>query len=361
MPLPAPRSAFAACLLVLGFALVHCSAERLDIDRPAEGRAACTADACAPRSPRAPREVEAGSALDGGTSGCTGAACDAATQVPLDPELDQAALAWVSKARCLPCDFDAKLMDLTSIDANALIAAAGAFRVRAFVQAPLRALLLAASTLNDRLIVTSGYRSYATQAATLQGWVDEDGPCAATEYSAAPGRSEHQLGVTVDLGSSQHGKLESFVNSPLAAWVREHAYEYGFVMSYPHPEDAQSQAITGYTHEPWHFRYVGPIAAGAIHAEAVARGVPISVEELFTKKYAALVPYAPTTANAPATCVACEPARGQLSGCPSSTAVPLQPTFTCAGKTRVRCVLGLITCDVCANKCVSGPGDDTCS
>lgn len=35
--------------------------------------------------------------------------------------------------------------------------------------------------------------------------------------------------------------------------LAENAYKYGFVMSYP----PDSEAITGYIYEPWHYRYIG--------------------------------------------------------------------------------------------------------
>ena len=335
---------------LLAVTLIHCGAEAVD---PPRGGPERSADAGARDVPSLPDDqLPSADASDEDVG---------PARVPLEPHLDEASLAWVNKARCLPCDFDAKLTDLVAIDANANASANGPYRVRSFVRGPLRDLVVAASQPGDRLIVTSAYRSYATQAETLDSWVAQDGPCAATRYSAPPGRSEHQLGVTVDVGSSKHGKLDSFAASPLASWVREHAHEHGFVISYPHPDDETSEAITGYTHEPWHLRYVGVIAATAIHDESVNRSAPISLEELFSRKIPALLPYVPATADMPMPCLACDPARGDLSGCPTSASPPLQPVYTCAGNTRARCVLGLITCDVCASTCQTKPGEDTCN
>lgn len=342
---------------VLAATLIHCSVAATDPDAPSTnhgdidgGPDASVIDAASPRA-------------DERSPSADGSAGDVAVQphVPLEPHLDDASLAWVNKARCLPCDFDAKLTDLVGIDASANTNANGPFRVRSFVRGPLRDLVVAASQPDDRLIVTSAYRSYATQAQTLASWVEQDGPCAATRYSAPPGRSEHQLGVTVDVGSSRYGKLESFAASPLASWVRDHAHEHGFVISYPHPDDETSESITGYTHEPWHLRYVGVIAATAIRDASLTRSTPISLEEFFSRKVPALAPYVPASADTPMPCAACDPARGDLSGCPVSASPPLQPVYTCSGKTRIRCVLGLITCDVCATTCQTKPGEDTCS
>ena len=305
-----------------------------------------------------PQEAGVVPGSDGGGDG----GVDGSTSIPLDPELDDKALSFVNKARCLPCDFDAKLTDLVTIDANANPASgsAGMFQIRSFVRASLRSLIVAASRPDDRLVVTSAYRSYATQVDTLQYWVDQDGACEATKASAPPGRSEHQLGVTVDIGSSRYGRLEAFASSPLAAWVRDHAHEHGFVMSYPHPDVAKNLLLTGYTHEPWHFRYVGRIAAKAIHDAVVAGATPISVDEFFSRKIPALGPWVPPVASAPMPCVACDPARGALSGCPTSAVTPLTTSFTCSGKARVKCELGLITCETCKASCMPAAGDDVC-
>ena len=47
------------------------------------------------------------------------------------------------------------------------------------------------------------------------------------------------------------------------------APRYGFVLRYP----AGREAVTGIAHEPWHFRYVGPI-----HGEIMAR-LDLTLEE----------------------------------------------------------------------------------
>ncbi len=103
--------------------------------------------------------------------------------------------------------------------------------------------------------VSSGFRTYATQKAILAREI-QSGNKNASIAVAKPGYSEHQLGVTVDLtGSSilNASAAKKFEDSPEADWLEHHAYEYGFVESYP--ED--KEAVTGYMHEAWHYRYVG--------------------------------------------------------------------------------------------------------
>lgn len=73
---------------------------------------------------------------------------------------------------------------------------------------------------------------------------------------AAPGTSEHNSGLAIDIGCA----TGNFVGSPEEAWLLEHAHEYGFILRYP----ADKVDITGFEHEPWHFRYVGKEQAALI-------------------------------------------------------------------------------------------------
>ena len=45
-------------------------------------------------------------------------------------------------------------------------------------------------------------------------------------------------------------------------WLKEHSWEYGFIVRYP---DGQT-ALTGIYYEPWHLRYVGKELAAEIFA-----------------------------------------------------------------------------------------------
>jgi len=47
--------------------------------------------------------------------------------------------------------------------------------------------------------------------------------------------------------------MYEFVNTLEFQWVKDNAHSFGFVLRYPE----QSQDITGYKYEPWHYRYVG--------------------------------------------------------------------------------------------------------
>lgn len=134
----------------------------------------------------------------------------------------------------------------------------GLYQLRAEAAEAVTTMQSAAADDGIRLTVISGYRSYDTQAGTFQDWVNRVGPAAAEARSARPGHSEHQLGLAVDLDDSQGCYLRvCFSQSPGGLWLAENAHQYGFLLSYP--EWAADR--TGFSYEPWHFRYVGPRAA----------------------------------------------------------------------------------------------------
>ncbi len=81
-------------------------------------------------------------------------------------------------------------------------------------------------------------------------------------YSARPGQSEHQSGLCVDFITSTMTALDlSYENTAAFRWLSEHAYQYGFILRFPEGKEA----VTGYSYEPWHYRFVGREAATDIH------------------------------------------------------------------------------------------------
>ena len=135
--------------------------------------------------------------------------------------------------------------------------------------------------------VESAFRSYGMQCGTFGNWAAKSSFCEATEQSAIPGHSQHQLGTTVDLFTEEWAKhpkgvfREGFGCTPPGRWIREHATEFGFVMPYPiHPDDRHKKQKctarwdipvginpkTGYRFEHWHIRYVGKEAAARFKA-----------------------------------------------------------------------------------------------
>lgn len=99
------------------------------------------------------------------------------------------------------------------------------------------------------LQVISAFRSYAKQRSVFTYWVNELGLKEASRISARPETSQHQLGTTIDFNLLD----ESFENYPEGKWLAGNAYKYGFIMSFP----KGMENFTGYSYEPWHYRYVG--------------------------------------------------------------------------------------------------------
>ncbi len=66
---------------------------------------------------------------------------------------------------------------------------------------------------------------------------------------ADPGCSEHHTGLAFDLNVPG----ESFGDTAQYLWLKQHCWDYGFIMRYT---DEKSD-ITGITGEEWHVRYVG--------------------------------------------------------------------------------------------------------
>jgi zinc D-Ala-D-Ala carboxypeptidase len=137
------------------------------------------------------------------------------------------------------------------------------YKLRSLVLASLAALIQAAKDAGIDLQLQSAYRSYSYQATVFQGWVNKQGEEAARQSSARPGHSEHQLGTAMDFRSAlgpPAWELEDWATTPEGAWLAEHAWQYGFIMSYPKGKEATSC----YIYEPWHYRYVGKDAAKEI-------------------------------------------------------------------------------------------------
>lgn len=129
-----------------------------------------------------------------------------------------------------------------------------------------------ASAAGFKINPLSGYRSYSTQAATYQGWVNQLGQAQADRESARPGHSEHQTGLAIDVGSGVCDIEPCFGGTKDGQWLAAHAHEYGFIIRYQQGKES----ITGYVYEPWHIRYVGT----ALATELRTKGVQ-TLEEFF--------------------------------------------------------------------------------
>jgi D-alanyl-D-alanine carboxypeptidase len=113
----------------------------------------------------------------------------------------------------------------------------------------------AAKKDNIHLKGVSGYRSHQTQKTLFHYYVKRDGYTKARTYSALPGTSEHETGLSIDI-TGKDGTCaaeDCFGKKPEAKWLAEHVQDFGYIIRYPKGKEA----ITGYKYEPWHIRYVG--------------------------------------------------------------------------------------------------------
>ena len=125
------------------------------------------------------------------------------------------------------------------------------------VKPKLESMLLDAKNANSPLIVNSGYRSFLEQKGLKSAYTQKYG-IGANAFSADQGYSEHQLGTTIDISDGKSGLVVSFENTNSFKWLKENAYRYGFILSYP-------KGNAYYIYEPWHFRYVGVELATYLH------------------------------------------------------------------------------------------------
>ncbi len=112
------------------------------------------------------------------------------------------------------------------------------------------------------LKIISAYRSYNYQEQLYQQALEEHGEETARRFNARPGQSEHQLGTTVDFGGTEHDFSWRFSETEAGEWLKKNAWRFGFIQSYP----LDSEEITGFAYEPWHFRYIGVEKARELQA-----------------------------------------------------------------------------------------------
>jgi D-alanyl-D-alanine carboxypeptidase len=130
-----------------------------------------------------------------------------------------------------------------------------------------------ATILGYSIIAVSCYRSYNYQQKLYEGYVAEMGLEYADRSSARPGHSEHQTGLAVDVMGSNND-YDSFDKSIEFMWMKNNAHLYGFILRYP----SDSEHITGFKYEPWHYRYVGVDIATYIYKN------DITLEEYIKEK-----------------------------------------------------------------------------
>lgn len=117
-------------------------------------------------------------------------------------------------------------------------------------------LILAKISAKNAIVPVSGYRSFAEQKSIFDDSMRENGEEFTMKYVALPNHSEHQTGLAIDLGLNQEDIdfiRPDFPYEGICNEFRKAAPRYGFIERYAKGKEE----ITGISHEPWHFRYVG--------------------------------------------------------------------------------------------------------
>ena len=123
------------------------------------------------------------------------------------------------------------------------------------------------ANLGVTIELNSGYRSIEEQQAIWDEFMADYGEEYVLEFVAVPGHSEHHTGIALDAylvldGVPQLTNEEIFAAQDTWDIIHSRLADHGFILRYLNGADE----ITGYSYEPWHFRYVGEDAAHEIAA-----------------------------------------------------------------------------------------------
>ncbi|MCL1913900.1 MAG: M15 family metallopeptidase [Eubacteriaceae bacterium] len=112
------------------------------------------------------------------------------------------------------------------------------------------------------LVLARGYCSFDQQSYSSQL---HDSSIADKCLAVAPGYSEHQTGLAIDISCLElEGSIdERFKDTSAYRWLLENSFKYGYILRYPQGKNAE----TGSGFMPWHFRYIGQELASIYHNE----------------------------------------------------------------------------------------------
>ena len=111
----------------------------------------------------------------------------------------------------------------------------------------------------NKIIPNSGFRTIKEQQEILDFYLDPNQRGLGAYNSVAlPKTSEHHTGLAIDVAMIKNGVYTDDLEDTEEEikWLHNNCYKYGFILRYPKGKEN----ITGYSYEPWHFRYVGDIA-----------------------------------------------------------------------------------------------------
>ena len=166
-------------------------------------------------------------------------------------DLEPMQLELVDKQHALPETYSPD--DLVRVGGYGITVSRPDHELRRLVMPDLLAMVETARIGRLDLIVSSAYRSFEYQRGVFQRNVERLGEEQARRVAAVPGESQHQLGTTIDFGSIDIG----YGDTDQGRWMATNGWRFGFTMSYPRG----AESVTGYSFEPWHFRWIGRDAA----------------------------------------------------------------------------------------------------
>ncbi len=174
----------------------------------------------------------------------------------------------VNKSRLLSPDYEPGDLDYPAVPF-----AKGKMRLRAAAARAYERMHAAAKAQGINFSFYSGYRDYPFQKQIWENSVRVNGLDWASQFIAPPGASEHQTGLAVDISCAETKQQldDSFAQTPSGIWLATHCAEFGFILRYPEG----GRDITGYSYEPWHFRYVGEALAADLRRSG------LTMEEFF--------------------------------------------------------------------------------
>ncbi len=172
----------------------------------------------------------------------------------------------VNRERALPDRYEPA--DLTRI---------GGRLVREIARPDLIAMIDAAEADGVELAPISGFRSpdeqaLAFEASVWQAMARAGGEMDRAEaenrsarFVAPPGHSQHQLGTAVDFSTWEvnYAVQPRFAETDASRWLEQHAWQFGFVLSYTRNGEERS----GYAFEPWHYRWIGRELAAVLQRD----------------------------------------------------------------------------------------------
>ena len=169
-------------------------------------------------------------------------------------------LVLVNKTHKLPADYEAKVplvMVKNSMGRE--------FQIERDTYAHFVQLREALLKQGIQIEMDSIYRSVARQQEIVKEFTQKYGEDYVKKYVAVPGYSEHHTGLAVDICLVVDGKVvddndEMIAQKDIFARIHPLLADYGFILRYPQGQES----ITGYSYEPWHFRYVGKDVAKEI-------------------------------------------------------------------------------------------------